>query len=83
MRSQVIFEARERIANRYTLVHAVARVTRCLHFSSSCTQDAISDAFVRVAHERCLAKDLEWVAGEDAIDEAHEIVGIFVAEGLG
>jgi hypothetical protein len=58
MRSQLIFQAQERITNRYKLCHAVARVTRRLHFSSSNTEDAISDAFLRVAHVACVAEDV-------------------------
>ena len=63
MRSQIIFQARERIGNRYKLCHAVARVTRCLHFSSSNTEDAISDAFLRVAHVTCVVEDAAGPAG--------------------
>jgi hypothetical protein len=57
MRSEVIFQAQEKIANRYRLCHAVAKVTRRLHFSSANTEDAIRDAFVKVARVRCLAED--------------------------
>ena len=56
MRSEMIFRAQEKVANRYRLCHAASKVSRCLHYYSATTQDAISDAFVRIAHVPCLAQ---------------------------
>ena len=51
MRSELVFRARDRVANKYLLCRATARTTRCLHFASASTTDAITDAFVRIADE--------------------------------
>jgi hypothetical protein len=56
MRSEIIFRAQEKVANRYRLCHAASKVSRCLHYYSATTQDAISDAFVRISHVPCLAE---------------------------
>jgi hypothetical protein len=49
MRSELVFRARDRVANRYLLCRATAKTTRRLHFASANTADAITDAFVRMA----------------------------------
>jgi hypothetical protein len=49
MRSELVFRASDKVANRYLLCHATAKTTRCLHFASANTTDAITDAFVRMA----------------------------------
>ena len=51
MRSEQVFRAHETVGNRFLLCRATARVTRCIHFASSSTHDAIIDAFTRVASE--------------------------------
>jgi hypothetical protein len=56
MRSEIIFRAQEKVDNRYRLCHAASKVSRCLHYYSATTQDAISDAFVRISHVPCLAQ---------------------------
>ena len=56
MRSEMIFRAQEKVANRYRLCHAASKVSRCLHYYSATTQDAISDALVRIAHVPCLVQ---------------------------
>jgi hypothetical protein len=55
MRSELVFRASDRVANRYLLCHATAKTTRCLHFVSANTADAITDAFVRMADTSSLA----------------------------
>ncbi len=49
MRSELVFRAHDKVANRYLLCHATAKTTRCLHFASANTTDAITDAFVRIS----------------------------------
>jgi hypothetical protein len=49
MRSELVFRASDKVANRYLLCQATAKTTRCLHFASANTTDAITDAFVRMA----------------------------------
>ena len=49
MRSDQVFRAREQIGNPYLLCRLTARTTRCLHFASSNTQDAIDDALTRLS----------------------------------
>jgi hypothetical protein len=61
MRSEMIFRAQEKVANRYRLCHAASKVSRCLHHFSSNTRDAITDAFVRIADVPCLAEAKESV----------------------
>ena len=70
MRSDLIFRAQEKVANRYRLCHAASKVSRCLHYYSTTTQDAISDAFVRIAYVPCLAQPRS--AASSA--EAHQFV---------
>jgi len=55
MRSELVFRAREKVANRYLLCQATAKTTRCLDFASANTADAITDAFVRIADVSCLS----------------------------
>ena len=54
MRSELVFRAQDQIGNRYQLCHAAAKTTRCLHYCSTTTHDAIIDAFTRIAHVPCL-----------------------------
>jgi hypothetical protein len=49
MRSELVFRAGTKVGNRYLLCQATARTTRCLHFVSANTSDAITDALVRMA----------------------------------
>jgi hypothetical protein len=49
MRSEIVFRAREKVANGYLLCQATAKTTRRLDFASANTTDAITDAFVRIA----------------------------------
>jgi hypothetical protein len=58
MRSEMIFRAQEKVANRYKLCQTAAKVTRCLHCYSGNTGDAITDAFIRIAQEPCLAPQI-------------------------
>jgi hypothetical protein len=51
MRSEQVFRAYQTLGNRYLLCRATATVTRCLHFVSANTHEAINDAFSRVANE--------------------------------
>jgi len=54
LRSELVFRARQRVANRYLLCQATAKTTRCLHFASANTTDAITDAFVRISADSFL-----------------------------
>jgi len=49
MRSELVFRARETVANSYLLCQATAKTTRSLYFASADTTGAITDAFVRIA----------------------------------
>ena len=49
MRSEQVFRANERVANKFLLCQATARTTRRLGFASANTTDAITDAFIRIA----------------------------------
>jgi hypothetical protein len=49
MRSEIIFRAKEIIANKYMLCQSVAKATRRLHISSTNTQETINNAFERIA----------------------------------
>jgi hypothetical protein len=49
MRSEVIFRAKEIIANRYALCQTVSKATRQLHVSSRNTQETINHAFAKIA----------------------------------
>ena len=51
MRSEKVFRAREQVANAYLLCRLAARTTRCLHFASISTQDAIEDALTRLSRK--------------------------------
>ena len=54
MSSELVLHARDKVANRCLLCHAIAMMTRCLHFASANTTDAITDAFVRMADSASL-----------------------------
>jgi hypothetical protein len=49
VRSEIVFRAQEKVANRYLLCQKAAKTTRRLHFASMNTTDAITDALVRMA----------------------------------
>ena len=49
MRSEIIFRAKEIIANKYMLCQSVAKATRRLHISSANTQETINSAIERIA----------------------------------
>jgi hypothetical protein len=51
MRSEIIFRAKEIIANKYMLCQTVAKATRRLHISSTDTQETINSAFVMIASD--------------------------------
>ena len=51
MRSEQVFRASEQVGNRYLLCRLAARTTRLLHFFSDSTQQAIENAFGRLAED--------------------------------
>jgi hypothetical protein len=71
MRSEIVFRAQEKVANRYRLCHATSKVSRCLHYYSATTQDAISDAFVRISYVPCLAELASSVSSTQFAEDKH------------
>jgi len=51
MRSELIFRAKETVANKYKLCQTASRATRRLHISSKNTTDTINSAFARIADD--------------------------------
>jgi hypothetical protein len=51
VRSELIFRAKQTIANKYKLCQTASKATRRLHLSSKNTTDTINNAFVRIADE--------------------------------
>lgn len=51
MRSELIFRAKETVANKYRLCQTVSKATRRLHIASRNTTDTINSAFARVAED--------------------------------
>lgn len=49
VRSELIFRAKETVANKYKLCQTASKATRRLHISSRNTPHTINDAFVRIA----------------------------------
>jgi hypothetical protein len=49
MRSEIIFRAAEKIANKYKLCQTASKATRRLHVASRDTQGTINNAFLRIA----------------------------------
>jgi hypothetical protein len=49
MRSEVIFRAKEIIANKYSLCQTASRATRLIHISPRNTVETINDAFAKIA----------------------------------
>jgi hypothetical protein len=49
MRSEIVFRAAEKIANKYKLCHTASKATRRLHVASRDTQGTINNAFLRIA----------------------------------
>jgi hypothetical protein len=49
MRSELIFRAKETVANKYKLCQTASKATRRLHIASRNTPDTINNAFVRIA----------------------------------
>jgi hypothetical protein len=49
MRSELIFRAKESVANKYKLCQTASKATRRLHISSRNTPDTINNAFTRIA----------------------------------
>jgi DNA-directed RNA polymerase subunit K/omega len=49
MRSEIIFRAAEKVANKYKLCQIASKATRQLHVASRDTQETINNAFVRIA----------------------------------
>jgi hypothetical protein len=49
MRSEIIFRAAEKVANKYKLCQTAAKATRLLHVACRDTQESINNAFVRIA----------------------------------
>jgi hypothetical protein len=51
MRSELIFRAKETVANKYKLCQTASKATRRLHISSTNTTDTINSAFARIADD--------------------------------
>jgi CO dehydrogenase/acetyl-CoA synthase epsilon subunit len=51
MRSELIFRAKETVANRYRLCQTVSKATRRLHIASRNTTETINSAFAHIAEE--------------------------------
>jgi len=51
VRSELIFRAKETVANKYKLCQTASKATRRLHISSKNTTDTINSAFARIADE--------------------------------
>ena len=51
MRSELIFRAKETVANKYKLCQTASKATRRLHISSKNTTDTINSAFARIADD--------------------------------
>jgi hypothetical protein len=51
VRSELIFRAKQTVANKYKLCQTASKATRRLHLSSKNTTDTINSAFVRIADE--------------------------------
>jgi hypothetical protein len=49
VRSELIFRAKETVANKYKLCQTASKATRRLHISSKNTPTTINNAFVRIA----------------------------------
>jgi hypothetical protein len=49
VRSELIFRAKETVANKYKLCQTASKATRRLHIASRNTPDTINNAFVRIA----------------------------------
>lgn len=49
MRSELIFRARETVANKYKLCQTASKATRSLHIAATNTTDTINNAFSRIA----------------------------------
>jgi hypothetical protein len=51
VRSELIFRAKQIVANKYKLCQTASKAARRLHVSSKNTTDAINSAFVRIADD--------------------------------
>ena len=51
VRSELIFRAKQTIANKYKLCQTASKATRRLHLSSKNTTDTINSAFGRIADD--------------------------------
>jgi hypothetical protein len=51
VRSELIFRAKQTVANKYKLCQTASKATRRLHLSSKNTTDTINSAFVRIADD--------------------------------
>ena len=55
MRSELVFAARQSIANRYTLCQATAKATRIFHVANTRIQDTTNGVLQRFASQQPLA----------------------------
>jgi hypothetical protein len=51
VRSELIFRAKQTVANKYKLCQTASKAARQLHLSSKNTTDTINSAFVRIADD--------------------------------
>jgi hypothetical protein len=51
VRSELIFRAKQIVANKYKLCQTASKAARRLHLSSKNTTDTINSAFVRIADD--------------------------------
>ena len=68
MRSELVYEAGLKIANRFLLATTAMRATRKLHVSSTRTEDTVNRVLVEVANGTPVHGDLPEVTPPPAIE---------------
>jgi hypothetical protein len=68
MRSELVYEARLKIENRFLLATTAMQATRMLHVSSTRTEDTVNRVFAEVAKGRYAHGDLPEVSPPPVID---------------